>query len=282
MEPCLPTLAVSWNSDRVQVLCPVCEGFHNHGIGQHPPWTGQTRVSHCGEGQYQIFFPHESHVVAASCGWELDTQEIRFYTIKAGQRQVPQQAVEHHLLDPFCNLKISAESEDDTSNLEDRGQSPTERPGHAYQDIPNAKGEMPTWRALMRSYSFRKKCYLSACILKDIPQLQHLFTTYYDDFANMVDEQGRNGFLLAATKEDAYEKGVLQYLKKKGVQIHLPDNNGRLPLMEAALWARSSTVKYLLKVGADPNATDSQNMKAIDLADATQQRRAKASEWVSS
>jgi hypothetical protein len=58
------------------------------------------------------------------------------------------------------------------------------------------------WRDLMNDQSFCYKCYVLACCLKDIKQLEALFRKYpADSFANAVDDEGNNRILLAIAED---------------------------------------------------------------------------------
>lgn len=50
---------------------------------------------------------------------------------------------------------------------------------------------------------------------------------------------------------------LLKLLVKHGANIHNMDTKGRIPLMEAALWARAEVVDYHLSHGSDPCHMDS-------------------------
>ena len=90
------------------------------------------------------------------------------------------------------------------------------------------------WRDLMNDQSFRYGCYVSACCLKDMKQLEALFCKYPEDsFANAVDDEGNNGILLAATEDAGLD--TVKWLEQKGVSIDQRKYYGRTALMEAAL-----------------------------------------------
>jgi hypothetical protein len=80
-------LVIDWNRRSLRILCPYCLHIHNHGVG-HPPWSGQTRVSHCHRGgindfgsrQYQLRYPYESPAKEVY-SYEIDKKCRNFVTV---------------------------------------------------------------------------------------------------------------------------------------------------------------------------------------------------------
>jgi hypothetical protein len=71
--------------------------------------------------------------------------------------------------------------------------------------------------------------------------------------------------LLAATEEKGLN--VLKWLHAQGDSQTQANHYGRTPLMEAALWGRLDTVRYLVREGVDIDARDANGMRAIDPSD---------------
>src|SRR5262245_39990558 len=65
---------------------------------------------------------------------------------------------------------------------------------------------------------------------------------------------------------DADLKFIGEALLQAGCDVNAADNNGRTPLMYAALYRRQTAVQLLLKRGANVNARDKGGMTALDLA----------------
>lgn len=117
--------------------------------------------------------------------------------------------------------------------------------------------------------NYRRKMYFSHCCLCDLPDLKSLCHWYPDDhLVGSVDGDGDTGSLLAATEEKGLD--VLKWLYAHGDSVILANHYGRTPLMEAALWGRLETVRYLIGLGVSLKAIDANGMRAVDLADNTQ------------
>jgi hypothetical protein len=67
----------------------------------------------------------------------------------------------------------------------------------------------------------------------------------------VVDREGDNGILIAATEENGLS--TIKWLECKGVAIDKKNHYGRTALMEAG---RLETVNYPVAKGADINAVD--------------------------
>ncbi|KAK5721284.1 hypothetical protein LTR17_014746 [Elasticomyces elasticus] len=117
---------------------------------------------------------------------------------------------------------------------------------------------------LMATAEYRKDLYISYCSARQIKYLESLFSSYHDNFASMTDEEGNNGILLVAAEEDGVP--TIKWLRDHGVQLPCSNMYGRTALMEAALWGRAHTVKYLIATGVDTRIQDANGMRAIDLA----------------
>ncbi|KAK3675893.1 hypothetical protein LTR78_004085 [Recurvomyces mirabilis] len=118
---------------------------------------------------------------------------------------------------------------------------------------------------MYRSLDFRQDVYISSCVLRFLRRLQILFRDYpLDGFTSHVDVEGNNGVTLVASEEEAVP--TLQWLQGRGVDINHVNYHGRTALMEAALWGRLDTARYLLEQGVDQTACDGKSMTALELA----------------
>ena len=117
---------------------------------------------------------------------------------------------------------------------------------------------------LYASPESRRKMYISACVRRDIGELQELFDKYSDDFIAQTSRDGDTGILLAATEEGGLE--TLKWLQSKGAALDQASHYDRTPLMEAALWGRLDTVRYLTTQGVNVEARDGNGMQALELA----------------
>ncbi|ETN45834.1 uncharacterized protein HMPREF1541_00015 [Cyphellophora europaea CBS 101466] len=139
-------------------------------------------------------------------------------------------------------------------DLNDEKAHPLLRPDH--KDLP----EDP-----FMSADFRHDVYVSSCILKDTRELRRLFEKYPEaDFVSQSDDEGNNGVLLAATEENG--AATVQWLHERGATIDQANHYGRTPLMEAALWRRLETVRYLTAQGVNVQTRDANGMSALDIS----------------
>jgi len=205
MEPLPTALVLSWSANTLRVECPFCLSSHGHGVGKLP--RGMQRrsaeCSHISRGRfYRILYPDEESDFTVPFSWELDKEESMIYTVThQGQlcdplslRSQPRRLLdEHQILSwPDENDKAAAKDEvaiADSMNsmrLSD-SKEPNDQPAHP----------IDVWRDSMNNQSFRSSCYISACCLKDMEQLEALFREYPEDsFANAVITKGTMGSFL--------------------------------------------------------------------------------------
>lgn len=126
-----------------------------------------------------------------------------------------------------------------------------------------------TLEELYEDRHFRRDMYISHCCLCELPDLESLCRRYPDDgLIWSIDREGNTGSLLAATEEKGPE--ILKWLLKQGDSLTRANHFGRTPLMEAALWGRLDTVRYLIREGVDIDTRDANQMRAIDLSEDTE------------
>ncbi|KAK1974307.1 hypothetical protein LZ30DRAFT_608340, partial [Colletotrichum cereale] len=70
------------------------------------------------------------------------------------------------------------------------------------------------------------------------------------------------GHLVAQGQSDK----IWPMLRRERIDVDIPDDNGRTPLMEAALWGQVDNVSNLLDTGANPCLADERGMAAADYA----------------
>jgi ankyrin repeat protein len=85
---------------------------------------------------------------------------------------------------------------------------------------------------------------------------------------NTRDSEGRNALMVMSLEKRSEEVVGLtaETLVNAGCDINAADNNGRTPLMYAAIFERPTVVNLLLKRGADFNAKDHDGLNALDWA----------------
>jgi hypothetical protein len=257
-------------------------------------------------GVYTFIFPHTNDPVTQGYGWEVDDESFGFVAVnEGGVVEVPinEWLYGRTLLPQYqCQPKDSADVDDAeaemswlaalagaTSGLDlDRQDStgeespvPSRSPQQTAREIldetfrrgertpfatpPPQKTDDEIWAELFAEPDFRKYCYISYCVRRNIPALEQLCRQYlHDALIGYVDEDGESGALCAAIEERGLE--TLRWLHDRGDSITRANHYGRTPLMEAALWGRLETVRYLVEKRVDPEARDGNGMRAVDLA----------------
>jgi hypothetical protein len=285
----LPTaLVLRWDDQSIRVRCPFCLYSHRHSFARPPSDINQNQLgwqlrvpSHLRKrrsacidtevgGDYIFMFPIDLEAADLGYGWEVDRDESQFVTVNSqgavpvplndcrdGRTLLPQYEAQHRLPALPDDLEdLVAEAENLDINEDQAEEPPTPPPRKTHEEI------------LLELYNdpdFRREMYISHCCYAELPDLKLLCKRHPDDhLIGSVDEEGNTGSLLAATEEKGLD--VLRWLQAKGDPITLPNHYGRTPLMEAALWGRLETVRYLFEQGVDLDALDANGMRAIDLA----------------
>jgi hypothetical protein len=286
-------LVLSWSARTLRVKCPFCLSSHRHG---HDPKerAGQRRCADCfpvSSGRhYQVIYPDEDCELTSPFGWELDKEEGIIYTV-THEGQLSDPAIARYpprrLLDKYKRAHdigdIDASDTEDSEGsigedtlagpmkglkVSDSGHLRTNpfEPDGSNNAVPKSvQDAYEIVKELYSQESYRHKVYISACCIGDIRDLHMLFERYPDDkYVDVVDQEGNNGILIAATEEAGLN--TIKWLECRGVAINKNNHYGRTALMEAALWGRLETVKYLVAKGADINAVDGNGHRAFDLA----------------
>ncbi|KAL7923122.1 hypothetical protein ACQKWADRAFT_291272 [Trichoderma austrokoningii] len=266
----LPTaLVLCWSTWTLRVKCPFCLDSHNHGIGELPRGM-QRRSADCydisGSQSYRLLYPDEDSDLTVPFGWELDQEDGVIYTVTHQGRlcdSLSPRSQPRRLLDEHQNRNWSDPAATDELAIVDSLNSMGLSDSEERDNQPTHPDDV--WGELMNDPSFRSGCYISACCLKDRKQLEALFREYpKDSFANAVDREGNNGILLAAAEDAGLE--TVKWLKQRGVSIDQENHYGRTALMEAALWGRLETVKFLIESRASIYAKDANGHRAADFA----------------
>jgi hypothetical protein len=285
----LPTaLVLRWDDRSIQVRCPFCLYSHRHTFARPPSDINQNelgwqlrvprhlrrRRSACIDmevgGDYIFIFPIDLEAADLGYGWEVDRDECQFVTVNSqGAVPVPVNDCRDGrtlLLQYVARHRLPAVPDDlddlvaEAGNLDINEDQAEEPP----TPLPRKTAE-ETLQELYNDPDFRRKMYVSHCCYAELPDLKLLCNRYPDDhLIGSVDEEGNTGSLLAATEEKGLD--VLKWLHAQGDPIALSNHYGRTPLMEAAIWGRPETVRYLAGQGVDLGSMDANGMRAVDLA----------------
>ena len=298
-------LVLRWNDYTLRVKCPYCLYSHGHAFAwprrEHDvdrsqqgwqlllPPDMRIRRSDCnwedGESYYTFVFPASDEATGFGCGWELDREDQSFVTVNSeGVVPVPMNDCrDGRTLLPRYEAKAKRKqnkktknrltlSVDDlvskTNNLELNQEGKKKKADESSTPLPIPTAE-ETLQELYEDPRFRRDMYISHCCLCDLPDLVSLCRRYPNDgLIGSIDGEGNSGSLLAATEENGLE--ILKWLHKQGDSLTRANHFGRTPLMEAALWGRLDTVRYLVKKGVDLDTRDTNGMRAIDLSEDTE------------
>jgi hypothetical protein len=293
-EQSLPqALVLRWNDYTLRVQCPYCLYSHGHAFaGPRPehnvdrsqrgwqfllPSCQRIRLSDCsigGEGGHYIFvFPASDEATAFGCGWELDRGQQSFITMNSqgavpvpvndcrdGRTLLAQYEAQHQLQPSVDDLAAATENLE--LDVDEGGEEESKIPS------PTKTGE-EILHELYEDPDYRRMMYVSHCSLCELQELASLCRQYPDDhLIGSIDEEGNTGSLLAATQENGVN--MLKWLHAHGGSLTMANHYGRTPLMEAALWGRLGSVRYLVGEGVDIETCDANEMRAIDLSDDTE------------
>ncbi|KAI1817705.1 hypothetical protein GGS20DRAFT_599287 [Poronia punctata] len=253
VTPCPEVEVLRWNARSVYVKCCYCEEVHRHGF----TLKGK-RTPHCAKpppgDQYEFIFP--IHEDTGLVGYEIDKRRGFFVNVGAQTKQAKHtsddsDSAEDELGHVFGYMNISATEPklDLGLNLhEDSEETDT---------IPFPGGE-----------PFEQKRILSAisdCVRGKVGAVSEYLSTSTEAklFLHGKDRNGDTTLIMAAAEES---QEMVSLLVRHGADVDAANNNGRSPLMEAALWGRVESVKVLLNAKADKLLRDNEGHGAIDLA----------------
>ncbi|KAF2227046.1 ankyrin repeat-containing domain protein [Elsinoe ampelina] len=245
-----------WNTEDVIVRCPFCKKTHRHGFSGY---THNTRVAHCGilnAPNYQFQFPFD--IVAGLSNYEVD--KLTGFFVRLGSVVPPQDAIE--IGDMFQQLKICSNEEPKirkwndatemiTYGLEDRAFARL----HAEFGGPETVTTKRLKYVMSQMVRNGDEDYVEA-YLESSPEAEL--------FLHGTDDDGNTALIIAACER---YPAVVKLLLEHGSSVDHQNTLGKSALMEAALWARTDNIRYLLEYNANKNLEDENKRRAIDLAE---------------
>ena len=247
-----------WDSSDVHVLCPFCSNIHKHGFGKS--YKSTHRVSHCskrfGSSSYYFKYPFSSSP-PESTAYEIDKVNKRYVALFAS----PPQAEQDLLVGALAGLEVDQKSTITLSKWEDAQETIViDDSDEPFRRLRQFFGGDPTFEMKRIDHIFTRMS-----IFGDVDYVR----AYLDSspearlFIHGVSEDGETALLLAACEK---YPAMVKLLLERGADSNFQTEEGRTPLMEAALWGRYENVKHLLGHGANKCIKDNQGLKAVDLA----------------
>ncbi|KAJ9300094.1 hypothetical protein DTO271G3_2211 [Paecilomyces variotii] len=244
-----------WDAHNFSVLCPHCKKLHHHGMNRYGT---QSRVSHCKSPEdYICCFPFNERGQVA---YEIGKKRARFVNIctPSGTDSDEMDSLSYEFTAKArVTIDKEAESRDAEPNFyRDTRETRTIDLKHGFEPVE------------VKTVLFA----LSDCVegktdaVKNYPESSAEAQIFLHGRAN----DGNTTLIMAAAEENI---DMVSLLLEHGAEVNAINRGGRSALMEAALWGRLGNVKLLLDHGANKDCRDEENLRAIDLARATQRNR---------
>ncbi|KAF3768505.1 hypothetical protein M406DRAFT_250626 [Cryphonectria parasitica EP155] len=270
-----------WNKSDVFVRCPNCEEIHLHHFNRLYE-TPLQRRSHCvipgrenDSCDYRIIFPFDE--VSGHAGYEIDKQRAIFVSGTADPTEYYRAREDDHVgptVDDFRDRKKWTEATEKVHISEADSGLPG---GYTIERIIDVVSALVQGRVgEVRNYLESSKdadILLHGVEAHSVPQLDGS-DSYSDgstDGTKSLDDEivqvTGNTALHFAACEASYE--MVRLLLQKGANPDAVNMDGRVPLMEAALWGRLRNVELLLEYGANKQidcTCHGQRLRAVDFA----------------
>lgn len=248
-----------WDSWTVYVKCPFCVQIHKHGFDGS--YEGVYRVAHCDPSPpsifplYQLKFPFSQALETTA--YKIDKGCKRYVAIDADPSQSRPVRLEETNLLPGENPAVALET------FEDAVETITiDKTDKIFQRLHEAFGGDETSTVIRIEHVLNQMIFFGD---------ENYVREYLDSspesriFLHGVrDDNGESALSCAACERFP---ATVKLLLDRGSNANFQNrDDGRTPLMQAALWGRYENVRHLLKYGADKNLKDSNGFKAIDFA----------------
>lgn len=250
--------------------------IHKHGFDGSYGYEGVYRVAHCDSGpalnfpSYQLKFPFSRALERTA--YKIDKECKRYVAIEAGPPNPPQRQQQSRpdlllLGEEACNLPPPLEEE-----------NPAVAPLETFEDAVETITIDKTDKIFRRLHEAFGGDETSTVIRIEHVLNQMIFFGDEDYVRDYLDSSPESRIFLHGIRDDNGESALscaacerypatVKLLLERGSNANFQNrDDGRTPLMHAALWGRYENVRHLLKYGADKNLKDSDGFKAIDFA----------------
>jgi hypothetical protein len=222
-----------WSADRITVQCPYCTKTHGHSF----PRPGNDGVKYgefwrrgdCKDGginYYVVAFPFDE--AKSVTGYEINKQEGTFVSAR------------------FLNDRDASEAKSVAETQGNREERPKFNDG--------SKLSVPS--EFNRRQITCQRCFVSeavsSCVCGDVIQVEQFIAMFRDhnDYNIFLHGEDEDGYTVLGLAAMGTKPAMIALLLRHGCDVNACSDSGRTPLMEAALWGRSETLKILLKHGA--------------------------------
>ncbi len=231
-----------WDASNIHALCPFCRKTHRHGFGLN--YESTHRASHCSTGasfdSYYFKYPFSQNPEWTA--YEIDKGNKRYVALGAS----PPQSEEDLLTESLSGLQLNRKPTINLSKWEDAQEIITiDDNDLMFRKLRHIFGGDPT-------FDMKRIDHVSSRMIGfgDVEYLQQYLDSSPEGslFIHGVNNGGETALWLASC--EAYS-AIVSLLSKRGADANYQTEEGRTPLMEAALWGRYENAEILLRHGAN-------------------------------
>lgn len=266
-----------WDSWTVHVKCPFCMKIHQHGFDGSYGYEGVYRVAHCDSSpalnfpSYQLKFPFSQALERTA--YKIDKECKRYVAIEADPPDPPQRQQQSR-----PDLLLLGEEASHLPPPPPPEENPAVAPLETFEDAVETITIDKTDKVFQRLHEAFGGDETSTVIRIEHVLNQMIFFGDEDYVRYYLDSSPESRIFLHGVRDDNGESALscaacerfpatVKLLLERGSNANFQNrDDGRTPLMQAALWGRYENVRHLLKYGADKNLKDSDGFKAIDFA----------------